>query len=414
MEGLSTNKVESSDPNQVPITRTPVRSIVWLIKIAVTASALFVLINAIPWRDWATLQDGSVAPILMNDDATCLIKTNGEPRCFPKGDLRAIEPGVFTLLSQVKLIWLLAYGACAVCMAALLIIRWRFLMSDFEDPPSIRWCGVIWARSQVINLLPLSQIGGDAYRIERASGCLDSTTAAIGVVAAERIVGLFALITIAAAGLGALGWTSANTTTELVVPMVIVTVILTSVLFAARRFVDSRSKINTVKPASWSERLRNLCIPLARLTKRPCAFGIALALSIGSHLLVVLSFFVVDRALGLSTPLWCYLIAIPVLTLARFFPIHIAGIGILEGGLWLFLGRWVNLGLGEVMAVCAGIRILGLSWLALLAISFILPANRNQAHVVEQVIGRKPKSGRDGALVEIGSPECSAGRAGVA
>lgn len=382
MKGLRKNK--AAEPNQTPTKRKPLQSAVWLIKIAVTALALFVLANAIPWRDQAALPDGTTASILANDGDTLLLQTGDTPIRFARSDVRGIESGVLTLLTQVRPIWLLAGAICAVCTSLLLVVRWRFLMADSDNPPSIRWCGVIWARSQVINLLPFGQLGGDAYRVERSRGRLIDAATAFGVVATERIVGLLALLSIMGIGLAVSGGLAVNIT----LPFMFCTGLVLIAVISSR---FTRSPADCHSLGSWRRRINHSLLPLTRLLNAPRSFGIMLLFSATVHLLASMSYVVVDRALGLGTPVWCYMVAVPILALVRFCPIHIAGIGIVEGGLWFLLNLWVEISSSNVIALSALLRGTGLIWSALMAVSFLLTPDRATSGSVRKSI--EPEGG---------------------
>jgi len=366
---------------QIPgsIHRRPALRWLWPLKIAVTAFALIIIIRAIPWRDRATLIDGTRVTIMDRQDQTWLVRledSSSPNQTIHSGSLQSIEPGVRAVLSHAEPPWLVAYFGCMVLLAALLIGRWRWLMSGACDTPSVntpsmRWCAVIWARSQVINFLPLSQIGGDLYRIQHSSHHLKGAATATGIIAIERITGFVALLTVALTGLA---W--AEGTVALVTPILVVIAVI--VVINLKRLPAAYS--NELEPSDCSSPLhscrrwlRTALAPVTRLVRRPKQCLGILSVSIAIHLVTSLSFVTVDRALALETPAWCYLVAVPAVVLATFLPIHIAGIGILEGGLWLLLHHWTVRSPAEVISLCATARCLSLAWLALLATSFLAP-----------------------------------------
>jgi hypothetical protein len=324
-------------------------------------------------------------------------------------------------LAQVRGPWLLAYLLCAVALAALLVIRWHYLLADQtrpqfgvladrqqsrqeeRSPPSLAWCAVIWARSQVINLLPLSQAGGDLYRIERASRYTGGVASAVGIIATERITGLMAMVGVAVAGLAGSRMLSIQPADLVLVGGSAVLLgaiairivrlrspgLATAAGLAAEGLVPAETKKASQSLRSptrrrpgnlfraWQDHLCIMAGPLRHSARHPRRFLVVLSLSIAAQVLAPLSYVTVDRALGFNTPVWCYLVAVPAVTLATFLPIHIAGIGILEGGLWLFLSRWSARSSADVVAISAAIRLTGLLWLAILTTSFLWPLDRS-------------------------------------
>lgn len=354
--------------------------------IAVTVLALVFISNTVPWRDRVHLDDGTVA-IVLDRSATALTvqpikQPDARPRTIASSPGQTIEPGVGTLLTDVKTSWLLVYIFCVAASSTLLITRWRHLLKHHQSKstdsdihaqtaPLWRWCAVIWARSQVINLLPLSQIGGDLYRIERSTRQLGDSAAAAGIIGAERTVGLVALALVAAVGLACSGLLPITPAAGIAILLGVCLAVGLTARFLTPRFA-SWLTINDASPR-WITWLRRTASPLIQLATHPKRFFATLGLSLGVQLLTPLSFAVVDRALGMDTPVWCYLIAIPALNLAIFLPIHIAGIGILEGGLYLFLHQWAHLDTADVIAISVGARIMSLTWSAVLATGFLVP-----------------------------------------
>ena len=350
------------------------RAWLWPVKILVTAIALVVICRSIPWRDRVTLLDGHTAILVEDCGKTCWIKrdhSGSNVRRVPGQQIASIEPGVATLLGRVRPGWLLAHIACIGTSAVLLIARWRFMMSDLSHAPSTLWCGVIWARSQVINLLPLSQVGGDLYRIERTFRTLGGTTTAIGIVVTERIVGFAALLAVAGTAAVYCSITHINLVPNLPLSASVFVICSLLLICAVGPLRHYHGKVLSGPIIAITRRLRPLAIPLRRLAHSPRRLVIVSVASLAIHVLAPLSFITVDRALAINAPLWCYLVAVPVIGIAQYLPIHIAGIGILEGGLWLFLSRWAGTTPADVMALSAVIRILGLLWVAMLAPSFI-------------------------------------------
>jgi len=349
--------------------------------------ALVFISKTVPWRDRVHLDDGTVAIVLDHTAATLTVQPvkqpGAKPRTIAPSPGQTIEPGVGTLLTDVQAGWLPVYLLCVATASALLVARWRYLLENnrrratgsgsiLQTATPWYWCAVIWARSQVINLLPLSQIGGDLYRIERSSRQLRDSAAATGIIAAERAAGLVALALVAAVGLTCSGL--------LPVPRAVGVGILLGVVLAAgltAHFVAPRLtpwlKINDASPR-WITWLRRTAAPLIQLAARPKRLFITLGLSVGVQLLTPLSFAAVDRALGMNTPVWCYLVAVPTIAIVAFLPIHIAGIGILEGGLWLFLSRWTDHAPADVIALSAAARLMNLIWVGILASGFLWQA----------------------------------------
>ncbi len=337
----------------------------------VTALALLLIVHVTPWRDRVVISE----PQKDGGGTTENVGHSSPVVDTPKHSFRSVvvvEPGVFSLLAKVRGPWLAFFFACSATSAILLVARWRLIMSTTAlDTPSLRWCGVVWARSQVINLLPLSQLGGDAYRIERSRMRLNGIIPAVGVILAERMIGILGLLTVLLLGVA---WISQIPEyVAVILGSVTTSLFLAPCLERLTRGVAHRCRGFILPKIALlgSEMLG----PLARLVHSPSRAVAVVGLSFGVHLLAPLSYLAVDRALGFDTPLWCYLIAIPAISLVVFLPFHVAGIGLVEGGLWLLLNRWSGATSAEVVAICVAFRVLALCWIVMLCTVFFRPTS---------------------------------------
>ena len=350
----------------------------WLImaQIATTSLALAWVGFKVQWLDRA------VAPPVIGAASGPLQKNNDRENLRDVPDTHrhkaretniavpVIEPGVWTILRKVRPVPVLGYFVCAVWTAAALSVRWRIILVDDREAPAIAWCSTIWLRSQVISALPVSQVGADVYRASKLLCNGRSVSDSIGVVAIERVFGLIALLGVAVTALGVsrlLPWNLAigGTIAGLCVTLGLVWGARQIAAIQLLRHRFCRSRI-------WQVGLDSLAM-LRRALGDSRNRTVILALSIAVHALSPLSFVFVDRALGFGTPAWCYFVAVPGVSLAQYLPIHIGGIGILEGGLWVVLGNWADRTPADIVALSAVIRVLGLVWLSLLAFSFAQP-----------------------------------------
>lgn len=344
-------------------------------QILVTALALYVIGRNISWRDRASLEDGSQVVVVARQADSVTIRLPGAadatPHEIPADSVVAFHAGVGSTLSRIRPGWVFAYFLCLAVAAVLLVVRWRYLMAWQGAAPPVGWCAHAWARSQVINLLPFGQLGGDAYRVERSGRWLGGRAAAAGVVAAERMVGFGALLAIAAAGLIFSGLIDRDIGAALGLFLGLVVGVR---LLAGRpigRHLAALGGRLSGQPTRWGRSLASAVGPIAGLLRHQHRLPGLLLLSTVIHLLASLSFAIVDRSLGMTTPVWCFLVAVPAISMAQFLPVHVAGIGIMEGGLWLFLGPWAGHTPEAVVALSATVRLLGLLWLLALAASFL-------------------------------------------
>lgn len=347
-------------------------------QIAVTIATLVVIVAVVPWRDRAEVHGLGEVRVLEDRGMSLVVmpihSSSNAARMVERAKVKAVEPGLASLLANARLASVVGYLSCALAMAIVLALRWRLLLCvGAAMRPSFVWCIVNWGRSQVISALPTSQIGGDFFRAQRTTSLGHGWITAWAIVALERLCGLAALCLVAAIGLSYSGLVSAA---HLAIAgfalgsVGVATIGLRSTISRLYRATPRTLPICLARLQSFlSERLTDVAKSLPR--DRRALVGVFL-LSVTAQTLSPLSFVFVDRALGLDTPVWCYLVAIPALALAQYLPIHIAGIGLVEGGLWLTLSHWAGRSGAEVIALSAASRILSLLWLSALACMFLV------------------------------------------
>ena len=277
--------------------------------------------------------------------------------------------GLRTTLSRLDARWLFGFFGASLLSGGLLVVRWHGLFADRAGRPSIFWCATAWARGQVLALSPVGQIGGDAYRIAASARNVGSLSECTGIVVTERVAGLFALCLVGCAGLTVmagrpLGW--------LILVFGPASVVVVATRVALRRLAGSAG--------AWRLRIERIAAPVSGLLQRPYSIARVVSLSVAVQLITPLTYGMADRALGLTTPLWCYLVAIPVIVVAQFLPIHVAGIGLVEGGLCAMLGPWAGRTPAEIVVITNIVRVLGFCWTGLLALAFLpIPTVRREA-----------------------------------
>ena len=273
-------------------------------------------------------------------------------------------PGVISLIQNAKTAWLALAIGVAFCSACCLVTRWFLLLAAGPSRLSLRWCARVWAESQVLCLLPTGQIGGDAYRISRA---WHHSSAAWPLLAGgiERITGLLALVVVAGVGLAIQAGYSSGAAFGMAATGL-------CAFFGIGAAISACLNSGPATKVGENEHVKALLSQVGLLLNRPVTLISTILLSLAVQSLAPLSFIAADRAMGFSTDAQCYLIAVPAVTLLQFLPIHIAGIGVLEGGLWAVLHRISGRSITEVLAICALVRAVGLVFFVILVVALIV------------------------------------------
>jgi Lysylphosphatidylglycerol synthase TM region len=345
-----------------------------IIPLAITAITALFVFQKVAWRDTAVLADTSLVTVIMDRGSTLVVsQDNGsgaKTTEIPRSVMSEYRTGFRSLLRRVRAPGILALIGVSFLTAIALVARWYILFSGAPIRPDLAWCANTWARGQVISVLPTGQIGGDVYRVVQSARFCKNPGLCAGVVITERLAGLTALALVACTGAAmSFGQPSAAA-----IPLAFFCFVSVLVVIARHRLKPG--KIAACEGLGW---LGHCIDQICSLSCGPAVFVRVLVLSIIAQLLTPLSFAIIDLEFGFGTPIWCYFVAIPAVTLVQFLPIHVAGLGILEGGLGVMLGTWAHRTPPEILAISAAARGASLIWLAVLSSSIVIPtkgANR--------------------------------------
>lgn len=344
-----------------------------LLKAVITLLAVCIIVQHLHWNDHCTThviahQELIAFPGLSCDDPTL------EKPC-------SISPGLRSVFGATRWEWLPVYGVAAALLSMALVHRWFTLLVVIE--PRVRWtcCLIAWCRSQVLGVLPFGQIGGDVYRVMTARAWKADPIYAAAIIVLERMIGFGCLICIAGVGLILNEQLFANRDLNALIGLGgAFSLLILGGFWGLWKTVVSIQGSHASRFPRWAKQLASLRLASAKLGLNPSRVGIVILLSGCAHVGAAICFVIADRAAGLATPVSCYLVIVPCIMLAQVLPIHVAGIGILEGGLAVSLGLLADLSVAQAIGVAAMVRMLGLIWTAVLATSYLIaiptPASR--------------------------------------
>jgi glycosyltransferase 2 family protein len=220
----------------------------------------------------------------------------------------------------------------------LLAWRWQWALAGCQRRARF-WSLLLWyTEACFFNLLLPSALGGDAvraWRLARASGA----SVSVSTVLAERVLGLVALVALAAVGLilAPAGLRRPDVYVLLLV-MVAACGVACAILFYPRW---ARSVAGAMEQRGWSGPARfvtEAAESLWRLRSSWTALlGVAL-LSLVMQLLGVIAAYVTGRALGLDLGLQPYLVVLPIAWLLGMIPLTPNGVGTREAVSVVLLG----------------------------------------------------------------------------
>jgi uncharacterized membrane protein YbhN (UPF0104 family) len=248
----------------------------------------------------------------------------------------------------------LALLAAAVLMAFVGVIlsawRWQRVLQLFDVHVPMRvLTSHYFAGLFVGNVLP-STIGGDVLRVSRASGTVQSSEVAFASVALERLTGFLALPLLVFVGFAIKpSMLSGNNAWIAVLVAGISLGILGLIVLAA-----GHPKIagRFAGRENWTRFIGAVHLGIDRLRRDPMQAAPVLATAMVYQLSVVAVFGLVFRALDLGVPIAGVLAFAPAVMMLQVLPISLAGLGVREGALLLFLGAF---GVTHGQALAAGL-----------------------------------------------------------
>jgi uncharacterized membrane protein YbhN (UPF0104 family) len=230
--------------------------------------------------------------------------------------------------------WLVV--AIAVFGASTIGAVWRWNLLLKTQHLQIRFSsllGTLLVATYFNNFLP-SNIGGDVIRIRDTGRHANSKTLAATVVLMDRILGLVALVFVAALGATAVGrlhhvaapiwpvWLWAG--------FVAGAAATTPAVFAPAAFGKLLRPLTVFHPEWVGGRITTLTAALARFGAAPAALGKAFLGAIFVQVALVLFYFAVAYALHLDIAFWDLAVVIPMSFVVQLLPVSVGGFGVRE------------------------------------------------------------------------------------
>lgn len=211
------------------------------------------------------------------------------------------------------------------------------------------------------NFLPTG-LGGDIVRIAHLRDPATSLTPLIASTISDRVIGLVAVFATGLCALSLLDQITLGNQSRATLFAAALIAVLSLWLFVTEWF---GSRIDRCAAYTRHTRFRRGFIEILQSLHglhrhRRLLFG-ALVISFAMQSLVVLTYYVLARALDLQQPLGLYFAVIPVVFVAAVLPVSIGGLGVREGALVNLL---IFFGAGANQAVGLSVAYLGVLWVA--------------------------------------------------
>jgi glycosyltransferase 2 family protein len=259
---------------------------------------------------------------------------------FSRTDTRS----VFAQFRQMNLAWTVAALSMYALMLCVSAWRWRLLLRVQTVEVGL---GTL-TRSFLVatffnNFLP-SNIGGDVVRVADTAPFARSKTLATTVVLLDRVLGLVALLALAAIGSAfAMG---AGIRVQGMQYIWIALVIMAAGLIVAFRNPDQVSRalraIARGRAEKLQGRLHNIVVAVERFADQPRALWFAFVGAIGVQFLIVLFYVCAAHSLAVPLTLMAASLIVPVSLVVQMVPVSINGFGVREA---VFAFFFTSLGL---------------------------------------------------------------------
>jgi uncharacterized membrane protein YbhN (UPF0104 family) len=230
--------------------------------------------------------------------------------------------------------WLLAAIAVFGCSTIAAVWRWNLLLKAQRIEvtfPSL--LGTFLVATYFNNFLP-SNIGGDVIRIGDTARQMNSKTLAATVVLMDRILGLIALVFVAALGATAIG--RLHPAAAPIWPVWLWAGFLagaaatTPAIFAPAGFGRLLRPLTVFHPEWVGDRITTLTGALGRFGEEPGVLVTAFVGAIFVQCALVLFYFAVAYALHLDVAFWDLAVVIPVSFVVQLLPVSVGGFGVRE------------------------------------------------------------------------------------
>jgi uncharacterized membrane protein YbhN (UPF0104 family) len=230
--------------------------------------------------------------------------------------------------------WLIAALAVFAFSTFVAVWRWNLLLKTQHIEiafPSL--LATFLVSTYFNNFLP-SNIGGDVVRIGDTGRHVNSKTLAATVVLMDRILGLIALVFVAALGATAIG--RLHHTVAPIWPVWLWVGFLagaaatTPAVFAPAGFGRMLRPLTVFHPEWVGNRIATLTGALARFGAEPAALVIAFAGAICVQGALVLFYFAVAYALHLDIAFWDLAVVVPMSFVVQLLPVSVGGFGVRE------------------------------------------------------------------------------------
>ena len=244
---------------------------------------------------------------------------------------------------QASPTWLLIAVALYAVNVAASLWRWHLLLQAQEvQVPAKTLAGSFLVALFFNNFLP-SNIGGDFFRISDTAKIAKSKTVATTVILADRVMGVMALVLIAAIGATAAG--AVHPAAMPIWPVWLWAGFLAGAVASAPAvlvpdgFGRLLRPLSVIHPEWVGGRIDKLTVILGRFRSHPMRLAQCFAGALFVQATMVAFYYVVILALHLTTPFEDLAVIVPISFVVQMLPISVSGFGVREATFSVYFAR---------------------------------------------------------------------------
>jgi hypothetical protein len=257
--------------------------------------------------------------------------------------LRSIDlAALWQRVQAMNLAWMVLALAAFASMQSVSVWRWhRLLRAQHIEVASRTLTESVWVSLFFNNFLP-SNIGGDVVRIADTAVAAGSKTLATTVVLVDRVIGLTALVVIAAAGAFAASLAGIHVPGArwLWVAVAIGLAVAIPVIALPKLTAFPLRQLRLLKRPWVDERVQRLEDAIIRFRAAPSAIVGAFAGALVVQITIVAFYLLTAQGLAVPLPVLLGAVLIPVSLVVQMAPLSINGFGVREAVFAFFFRRF--------------------------------------------------------------------------
>jgi glycosyltransferase 2 family protein len=263
---------------------------------------------------------------------------------------RADVPTMWARFKQMDPFWTLAALGVYGLMLAVSAWRWRLLLRVQTVNVSLSTLTKSFLVATFFNNFLPSNIGGDVVRVADTAPFTGSKTLATTVVLIDRILGLIALLVLAAAASG-LAWRLGLPLDGMQYVWLALVVFTVGLLLFLRNPDQLTRTVRSVlagRMLAVQVRLQNLAAAIARFAQEPRELWFAFGGALIVQALLILFYVCAARSLSVPFPIIAASVIVPISLAVQMVPVSINGFGVREA---VFAFFFTSLGLNVSSAL---------------------------------------------------------------